>query len=626
MFFDNPDIFKVNDMGEPEPVVEQEIIGMIDALRSAKEGELKPLHDRIRYRRDRYFLDHYKGKGKAEQGEERLIFADEMRLVDTSRNLLMLKPPTIKARPEHEDMEALAQSDQLEAWLRGVLYKQRIRSRQDPLDIFALQMLRDGVGVLFTYWEVGLDSRYSEQGGYNENAPLDDLPIVIQARDPLTIFPQEGAVAGRWDWVMVVEEVPVFRVEQQWRVQLEQFRGKKYKDKLTDKVKVVDVWSQEVDPLTGEPMVVNAVIVAGSKSSKMVKPPTLMANYETLPFEIGFCIETGEADWLRKGLPITAAIEQIVPQKASLRNSLVRIVKMLAQFPPVFTGKPGRAAPKLAAGFGEVIHLETGETLDYPKPPAQSPDIYKVDGMFDDEVALGGMGSPVSQPAGRSMSGYAVALSGQAGTLKMVSPARSFSLALTNALQQVCNLAANFAPDHEMTVMGELEGQRKPFTLTGTDCRGFLIDVDVSARFPDDEARSQAMGVTLATAPQKILDSRTILQDFLGYENVQEIQQRILVEKAMEDPAVMSVMIQVAAETMGLTEYLERERPAPPQGQPGMASPPGPPSMAVPVRGVPTQLMPQEQMGAMRSQEAGIGPKGRYMPQEMEEEYGPPVG
>ena len=134
------------------------------------------------------------------------------------------------------------------------------------------------------------------------------------------------------------------------------------------------------------------------------------------------------------------------------------------------------------------------------------------------------------------------------------------------------------------------------------------------------------MGVTLATAPQKILDSRTILQDFLGYENVQEIQQRILVEKAMEDPAVMGVMIQVAAETMGLTEYLERERPAPPQGQPGMASPPGPPSMAVPVRGVPTQLMPQEQMGAMRSQEAGIGPKGRYMPQEMEEEYGPPVG
>jgi hypothetical protein len=610
MFFDLP---KTPD----EEVSEYDTVEMIKALLQRKKAEMSKLHELIEHRRDRYFLDHY-GEGEALDGDEQLHFSDEQRLVDTARNLLSLRPPRITASPVKEDSTTLIKSDKLESWLDGVLYEQRVRTRQDGMDIFALNVLRDMMGVLFTYWEPKLDARYVTG---DLEADLDKLPIVIVPLDPLMVFPQDGALEGRWDWVMVAREMPILTVEQEWGVPITRGAAMKYPEKLKNTIEVVDVWSQETDPETGDTLIVNAVMV----EDKLVKPVTVMDKYETLPFEICFCIPTGEADWVRRGLPITGAIEKMVKEKASLRNALVRIIKLMAQFPPVFTGDPGRDPPELDAAFGEVVHLETGETFEWPQAPAQSPDIWRTDSLIEAEIAAGGMGTPVSQIPGKSTSGYALALSGQAGTLKMVAPARSIGMAYTNVLQQVCSLAENYAPDQPMTVMGVYDGVKGPLTLTGGDCKGHIIAVDVVARFPEDESRDKAMGMSLASQPEPLFDRRTLLEKFFHVDNVHQVEQRLRVEQAQKNPQIQELMMALAMDEYQMMEMLEKARAnlemirggiAAAGQPPGQGSAPGPEGMALPVQGVPTQAIPQEQLGAAPSQAAGLGPWGAMTPEE----------
>lgn len=259
------------------------------------------------------------------------------------------------------------------------------------------------------------------------------------------------------------------------------------------------------------------------------------------------------------------------------------------------------------------------DEFGWPNWQGLPPDFFRLDKMYAEEVQAGGMGAPLSQQPPASASGYSIALRGEAGTLKMVSPAKALGQALTNTLQHACSLAAAYAPEHPMTVMGELtrrtgeEEERRIFSLKGADCEGFFIEAKIAARFPDDKARDRAMGITLATSPTPILDKRTILEDFMHFENAEQIRRRLLEEEAERDPNLRSALIAMALQESGLLSMVQQFMAA--QGQQGSgASPQQGMGMALP--GVGTNVMPQEQLGAMRSQEAGIGPKEQMFAEE----------
>jgi hypothetical protein len=342
-----------------------------------------------------------------------------------------------------------------------------------------------------------------------------------------------------------------------------------------------------------------------------------MPRYEHMPFEIFFCRPTDEPAWERKGLPITAAMEKTVPELEAMWNALMRGAKLFSQLPPVHKG-PG-AAPTLATGFGKVLHLGPEENLGFMEWPGMPPDFHRMTEMLQDEIGAGGLGAPLMGETPASPSGYALALRGEAGTLPLVAPQQALSLALTNVLQQMCSLAANYAPDHEMRIMGQYENQRQFFALTGLECEGFFIEATVRAQFPEDKDRKMAWGMQMASVPrpQRVLDDRTILEDLMGYENAQRIKERRRQEMAEEHPALIATLFAETLEQRGLGHWIPLifpELAQPAQQGPQQAGQRTPTSM--PVEGVPTQVMPQEQMGAMRSQEMGLSPKGGLFPEE----------
>jgi len=586
---------------------DQDVISLVTSLLATKKADMLAFHDKIKARRDRYFLNHY--KKKPEPGEEQTILAHEMRLVDIARSLLTREQPSVHAYRENDTAPGQKESDEVEAWLRGVLYLQRRRQRVDPVSLFALGLLRDSVAVLQSYWDVGLDSRYNAQSQeFDETAELREMPVVIKNRDPLHIFPQEGSTVGRWRWIIAAEQIPILDVEQEWGVVLEGAKGKKYQQKLEQTVEVIDIWSREIDPETGEQIIVNAVMTP----KQILKEVTVMDKYRDLPFEIAFCIPTGEEAWDRKGMAITAAMENSVKDLATLRNNTIRQVKLLAQIQPYWrgTGVP----PEFSKAFGEQINLREGDEIGWTQPPGMIKDVYAVDQMTEAEIEKGGMGAPLMGSVSKSQSGYALGIKGEAGTLKMIEPRNSMSLALMNTLQNVCSLAANFAPDQEMRVLGESKGERGVFSLTGSQCEGFFIEVDFSIAFPEDKARDRAMGMQLATSPRPILDMRTILESFFHEENVDEIKKRIMVEAAEQHPQVMQLMLMMALQESGLEDWIGMIFPQLAGG--GQQQQGSQPSMSMPAPGVGTEIMPQEELGAMRSQEAGIGPGGSLFPEQ----------
>ena len=590
--------------GKPKKLSAAKLRDRIVKLYDHKKSQTSKWRAKVVERRNRYYLDHY--DEEPAEGEEQVHLAHEMRLVDTAHNLLMMEPPRIKAYKQRESGKSLEQGDELEAWLRGLLHLQVLRGRLDPWDMFARDLLTTGMGVLSTYWDI--------------NIPLEECPIVFVRRDPLNIFAQEGSTIGRWRWVIHAQNLPILDVEEEWGVVLKEHRSKTYVEKLEKPVEVLDVWSRERDPDTGEMVVVNAVVTKGQQG-QFLKNPAVMEHYKYLPFEIAFCIPTPSDDWLRKGLPITAAIEKTVPELQSARNANMRMVKLYSQMGMVYEGV-GKV-PQVAKGFGIVNKIKPGEKFGFAKWPGTPPDAYVIERMLEGEIAAGGLGQPLMGLPPASASGYAIELGGEAGTLKMIAPTRGLQIALANSLQQACSLMGGYAADQSITIFSEYQNEARAYALTGADCQGWFLEVEIAARFPQDKARDQAMGIQLANSPQRVLDMRHIIQDFLHYDNVDQVQERILIEMAEQNPDVLRYMLMKALDDRGMLEYIQAIEG---QQQPGQEPGAQPSAPGIPVLGVSTQTAPQELLGAQRSQELGIGPKGRLFPeQQMEEMLGGPA-
>lgn len=570
---------------------------LVKKLLERKKQDLRLWHKLIDTRWDRYFLEHY--PGEAVPGEERVYLSHEMRQVNIARALLMRELPKIHAYSQMGTSTAQKDSDKVEAWLRGLVYMQKRTQRVDPVSLFTLDMLATGMGVLQSYWDTSI------------RPP--DVPIVFRNRDPRCIFPQEGGTTGRWRWVIAAEEVPILDIEEEWAEELEgrgleEARRKKYDQKLHEQIQVIDVWSREVDAKTGEPVIANMVLT----SKTILKQPAVMERYKDLPFEIAFCIPTTAKDWTRKGLPITSEIEMIVPELENLLSSELRRAKISAQL-PWFSKGFGSRPPELPEGFGTGIHYDSDQDIGFIQLPGPPPDLMVMVRKLEENAEAGGFGAPVGGTPPASPSGYALSLRSEAGTLRLVEPSNSLQNALVNVFQNACSLAAAYAPNEAMVVLGRLKDQSTDslIALTGKECEGFLIDVEVEAGFPLDKMRDRAIGMQLALAPKPILDMRTILEEYMHHENVDEIKRRILVEMAEQHPEMMRYLMLLALQEAGMEDALA-QMTGQQAGQPSIAQP----GVSVPVPGVPTQVSPQEGLGAMRSQEVGTGPEGHLFPEE----------
>ncbi|MFX1300895.1 MAG: hypothetical protein ACFFDE_08120 [Promethearchaeota archaeon] len=620
-----------------EDLSEDKIIKRVGQMYDDKMSALKRWYDLIDYRRERYNLEHYpeqKDPMRTKPAyEEHITLASEMRLVNKAQDLLTAGKLRISAKPEEETEPGLEQADRLESWLEGVLYENKLRQGSDPVRLAIHDMLVTGFGCLSAVWDTRLDPRLKKGQGeegeetwkYDEGAKLRELPIIVLRKDPRKMLPHPGATPGGWLWIMYVEDLPVSDVEAEWGVTLKDAKAKGEWERFKDTVKVYDVWTweQNPDPESGQhDLVVCNTVIAGEE---IVKEPSVMENYTRLPFVIFSNREAPSEKFEHRFQPITAPIERAVTELESAWSAIARQIKITSNLPWVWRGEG--TPPEIELGYDpdNVLYLRKDDDFGFPQSPGNPPDAFRAAEMFQIEVDAGSLGAPLSAEAGASTSGYALALRGQAGTLSLNSPSEALSLGMTQVLQLICDLAAGFAPDHDMRVRAWHENQRRVFALKGSELKGWLIDVEVSAKFPEDTERKMAQGITMSQMPpeQRPLDDRTILEKLMGFENATEIMERKMVERFQANPMIQELLMQEALIKRGLERLLQGGAGAPAPEQPGMDFAGSPRAPTMPVEGIPTQEMPQEMLGAMRQQEFGFPPGNQPLP---EEEFGPIAG
>jgi hypothetical protein len=616
-----------------EDLNDNKVIDRVKKMYDHKLSGLKRWFDLIDYRRERYNLEHYPEQKDPTQTkpayEEHITLASEMRLVNKAQDLLTMEKLRISAKPEEETEPGLVEADRLESWLEGVLYENKLKQGSDPLRLAIHDMLVTGCGCLSTLWDTRLDPRLKKVTGedgeetwkYEEEAELRELPLLVLRKDPRKLLPHPGATPGGWLWVMYVEDLPVSDVEAEWGIELKKVKVKGEWERFKETVKVYDVWTWERNPdaESERDLVVCNTVIAGEE---IVKKPSVMENYTRLPFIIFSNRETPQEKFEHRFQSMTAPIERSVIELESAWSAIVRQIKITSNLPWIWRGEG--TPPEIELGYDpdNVLYLRKEDDFGFPQGPGNPPDAFRVAEMFQIEVDAGSLGAPLSAEAGASTSGYALALRGQAGTLSLNSPSESLSLGMTQLLQLVCDLAAGFAPDHDMRVRAWHENQRRVFALKGNQLKGWLIDVEISAKFPEDTQRNMAYGIQMSQMPpeQRVLDDRTILEKLMGMENASQIIERKLVELFQRNPMIQQILMEDALRKRGLERLIPTG--AAPE-QPGMDFAPGPGAPTMPVEGIPTQEMPQEMLGAMRQQEFGFPPGNQPLP---EEEYGPIAG
>jgi len=157
-------------------------------------------------------------------------------VVESFRTLLLTRPPVISVPAREVTAAATDQADMIEKYLYGVWYQGRV---MDALNLGEWHACCLGEGVLRVV--------------YDAEAVEDELPLVVQALDPRTVYAAPSGRSGVDVEVIHAFERPRREIEVEWGVLLERpEEGTGLEEWLDEKVEFVDYWRADVEEVEEE--------------------------------------------------------------------------------------------------------------------------------------------------------------------------------------------------------------------------------------------------------------------------------------------------------------------------------------------------------------------------------------
>lgn len=356
----------------------------------------------------------------------------------------------------------------------------------------------------------------------------------------------------------------------------------------------------------------NAIIADG----EWIKEPTVMEGYDDIPYTVipGRLTTAKEAE--HKALSILFPVIEPIKDLESQLSRQRRVMDLFAYMPPIFKrANVSREVPTIDSSLGNLVVLEEGEEFGFPQWPGSPPDITRSIDRTERQIQEGSFPNVAYGEEGGS-SGYGVSLLTESGRTRLYQFQRNLERGWAVVFRKILSLASNFAPDDYLQVYGRLHGDPYTLSITGRQMRGFRVDVEIRPNFPRDETERVVRAQMVKG--QNMLSLRTIWEKYLGIDNPDEEQKRILVEMAMQNPELIRAMIQEAlGEWSG--QQLPQEQPeqrAPETVEQNMteqAMAGQLPSEPLPGAMPPAAVMPQEMAGVMPPQAVGLPPPGQQM-------------
>jgi hypothetical protein len=183
-----------------------------------------------------YLLDMW--DDAPEPDERRIAGPRAWSTVESFRTLLLTRPPVLSVPPSEVQAVAVDQADRIEKYLYGCWYQARVMDALNLAEWFACAL---GEGVLRVV--------------YDDTAVEDELPLVVQALDPRTVYLNPSGRAGIDLEAAHVFDRPRREIEQEWGVELERTgreAGEGLEDWLDGEVEYVEYWRVDVEEVEEE--------------------------------------------------------------------------------------------------------------------------------------------------------------------------------------------------------------------------------------------------------------------------------------------------------------------------------------------------------------------------------------
>ena len=564
-------------------------------------------------RQEPIFLDKNGKYLKAEPDEQRLVLPIAYNLVESFRELLLAKSPSISVPIPSMGGDAFKLADKNEKILLSFWESANVYERLRDAMWHALV---DGWGVLQMVW----------------NADNDSCPVEVLHHDPANVYAMPDSSGVGWQYIFHTYTRLVGSIREEWtgiadgrsklgrtvKAAMERLEFDKLKD--TDSVSFSDYWDAKDNAvaISYTPRLLNGNV--GEEFSTFIKEPTphgygCLPWYVILPCRLPFK-NVGE----RLGVSIMYPLTEIIRYKDVAISQKATMATRYADPPLVTYSEMGEDIDYIRGQAGAHIRMKPGERAEYLIHPGTAPSADVLMQQVDEYIETAGLPRVLQGLYMGSASGVAMSLLRNPTLMRI-----AFKQKEVEKVLECLNADALRLFEKKLFKTIRLWGltvNNKQFDVefTGKDVGGYYRNsVKLSASLPSDDASTVNMLVSLITSGVlSAKTSRDVAQQTLHElvpQSLIDEEQNILIEKALADPGIIQSIAMELAKQNNL-QYLQPKQTENPMGGYGEKVP-GMPAQTLPsqVPGYPTgntkpnaAMQLQELAQSSPQMQAGISP------------------
>lgn len=498
----------------------------------------------------------------------------------------------------------------IEKLLEGILIANDEREeRYQRFELFQ-NFVRDGGGVLYSVFDPEIAERSRTlvdepiPGGIEKRWMFSEVPICTKVIDPLKFFCLPGG-PKRWLMVGRKEVMSVLDVEIMYQVRIEKYAHLTERDRSTTVGELVDAWdwvSVESPVLSAEGTPAYNDVLGKPETYKSMKirntimfdgtplrGPVIMEGYTDLPYSVQFYKPTGKnpSHWQS----ILSPLEDTVQLLERSFNRRAYQIDVYTGLPLVTKTQPGRKV-NIDPGLYNHISISPDESIEFPTWPGNAPDLQMHMDFLRSRIQQSGFSDVMFGQGNGDSAGYAMAQLGDQNRIRLEQPIKHIELLFTAWAKKTLALLDHFAVGTSICVYGRQRGADYVDYVSVDDLAGYQVRSEIRPTFPNEEQRKVAM----STQVKGTLSNYTIMERYLGVEQPEDEEERILIEKVTNHPASVQYVVmkelskrakngdEIAAQTLqamqqgGLNgEPGRKKEPNAPEQLTGLQSPDGMP-------------------------------------------------
>lgn len=438
-------------------------------------------------------------------------------------------------RPSHKEQ---FDTGKIEKLLDGIVSVNN--EREETLHQYQLfqNFVRDGGGVIYSVIDPALfqEAKVTQEDVDDMGMPIlktvfNQAPIRIQIIDPLKFFALPGG-PKRWLVMGREETLTVLDVELTYAVRISAFAHMSDEQKSDTRGTLADIWDWVRDAETGELCVRNTI----TYNNEPILGPHIMPGYEDLPYSFQF-FKPSEDD-AQGWQSILSPLESSISLMERTLNRRMYQIDVFTGLPLITKTQPGRRV-QVDTGLFNSIALSPDESLEFPRWPGNPPEVEQQLDFLRSRVQQSGFSDVMFGSGASQIAGYALSQLGDQNRIRLEQPIQHLQLLLTSWAKKTLRLLKHFTKGATICVYGTHRGKDYYDYVTMDDLEGYNVRAEIRPNFPNEQQRKVAM----ATQVKGIISNYTIMEQFLGIEQPEDEEERMLVEAVTHHPAAQNYLI-----------------------------------------------------------------------------------